>query len=126
MLYYLCVSVFICGYSRIDGLPSSSSERLRQDLAVGDDRPGAALAVGEELGRVDAHQVVDCRQDVLRADPAFDRVAGDPVGLADDPAAGDAAAGHDDGVAPRPVIAAASRDGRGDPRRPTVLAQQDD
>ena len=87
---------------------------------------GPALAVGEHGRRVDAQQVVDRGQDVLGGDPAFGRVAGDLVGPADDPAAGDAAAGHHHRVASRPVVAAAARHGRGDPRRPAVLAQEDD
>ena len=67
----------------------------------------------------------DGGEDILGRDGALGGVGGNLVGLSDDVAPGDAAAGEDDGVAARPVVTAAAAAG-GDLRRPAVLADADD
>src|SRR5688500_16422786 len=68
----------------------------------------AALAVGNELVRVDAEQVVHCREQILRADRPVGNVAGMFVRSADDVPALDSRAGDQRRVHARPVIATAT------------------
>ena len=80
----------------LDGplLVAEQGEQLGDDDAVprGGERP--ADAIGQHQGRVDAQEVIGRGQEVLGADRAVCGVAGDLVGLPDDPAPADPAAGN--------------------------------
>src|SRR5438034_11762102 len=57
---------------------------------------------------IDAHEVIEGRQNILGRDRALLHAAGNFVRLAYDPAAGDAAAGEEAAISLGPVIAAAA------------------
>jgi hypothetical protein len=105
-----------------------STEQLRSHPAFPGNRAGPAEPVGNHRLGVDAEQVVDGGQDVLGRQRCVGHLAANAVGLADDLASCESAAGQQGGIGLRPVAAPAAVNPRTtvDPGSATVLADTED
>ena len=84
------------------------SEQFADGLgAVIDEREGPRVRAGQMRFKIETETVIDCRNNFVRSDRAFDRVSADFVALADDASAFYAAAREITGPALRPVVASA-------------------
>src|SRR5262245_22362468 len=91
-------------YERGPGL-----QQFADRLDVVDDRDGASRPVDELDRRVDPEHVAEGCVELLRRHGPFDDRLRLVVGLADNPAALEAAAAHDEGEAVVPVVAAGGK-----------------
>src|SRR5262249_18076751 len=89
-----------------------SPDEFGAHLPFAGDWHRSSQAVRDGGMRIDAEQVVHGGQDVLRRDRGVGHVAADAVGLADDLAACEAAAGKDGRISLGPVAASATFDPR--------------
>src|SRR6266852_1157923 len=86
----------------------TSGNHLWNYLTVGDERYRTIEAINQHGVGIDSNQVVNRRQHVLCRERAIDNARSNSVGLADYPAACDAAAGKEIGIGVTPMAAAVS------------------
>src|SRR5262245_54696019 len=71
-----------------------SSQHVAQHLSGGDERDRTVGAIGESGFEIVSEEMIGRREQVLGGNGAIDDRAADGIGLADDPATRDAAAGQ--------------------------------